>query len=309
MDYRDQDGNGEGLYGARNENSVLFSLDSLTSLDNDSSANPSGSGFGSSGDASGLIDLNTLAKMSNSGGTEDNGEPDTSAMKSVVFNNVVAKKTKHKWIAVIACFVVVLLVAGGIIYYVTSDFEEKARQEAELQAAKDKKAAEEAEARQAEIDRLQQEIEQAKADAKKRDVDSAAVQKELEKLQAQKEALMANGAADSGDSKDKKKSTKSGNSGSNSGSDSAAPAPAKTKAPDKGELLAALKAANTKAQKCGKGGNLSVSFNLSNNEAKGVKSAGGSFAGTATEKCILTVVSKNRWPDGTASGIKYNFKL
>ena len=67
--------------------------------------------------------------------------------------------------------------------------------------------------------------------------------------------------------------------------------------------------ANTKASKCGKNGSLTVQFNLSNNTAKGVKAVGGSFAGTATEKCILTVVEKYRWPDGTASGSKYPFKF
>ena len=29
MDFRDQDGNSESLFGARNENSVLFSIDDL----------------------------------------------------------------------------------------------------------------------------------------------------------------------------------------------------------------------------------------------------------------------------------------
>ena len=88
----------------------------------------------------------------------------------------------------------------------------------------------------------------------------------------------------------------------------AAPAPTK-KAPDKPAVMEALKAANQKATKCGKNGSLTVRFNLTNTQAKDVKAIGGSFAGSATERCILTVVENHNWPDGTAQGIKFTFKL
>ena len=78
---------------------------------------------------------------------------------------------------------------------------------------------------------------------------------------------------------------------------------------DKAVLGNSLKAANQKATKCGRGGNLTVQFDISGNKAKNIKAVGGSFAGTATEKCILTVVEKHSWPDGTAKGVKYPFKL
>ncbi len=308
MDYRDQDGNGEGLYGARNENSVLFSLDSLTSLDKDSSANPAGSGFGSSGDASGLIDLNTLAKMSNSGsGTGDNDEEmDAPVMKSVVFNQVVTKKNKRRiWIVVgILALVFAGIAVGG--YFMYSSFEEKAiaqaKENEEQQAMAQKKAQE----LQDQLDKLEEQKKSLESDLQNREASQAEIQKAMEKLQQQKEALLANGPAPTDSKPTGSKPSSKPSSGSSAPS---APAAPKTKAPDKGELLKALKEANSKAAKCGKGGSLSVSFNLTNNTAKGVKANGGSFAGTATEKCILTVIEKHRWPDGVASGIKYTIKL
>ena len=96
MDFRDQDGNSESLFGARNENSVLFSIDDLQSNDGDMNS----SGANPSGDASGLINLSTLSAMSQSeGGQGENG--DSFGMQSMVFNSVVPKKARNWFIAVI----------------------------------------------------------------------------------------------------------------------------------------------------------------------------------------------------------------
>jgi len=306
MDYKD-DGNGEGLFAARNENSVLFSLDSLTALDKGTSDNSTGSSS-SSGDASGLIDLSTLANMSNSGSKDS--LTDEPVMESMVFNQVVTKKSKRNIALIVAAFVIVIAGAIGTILYITHTTAEKARIAQEEQAKIDAEKAKEAEAKDKEIRELEQKIKEAEAEGKRREADQKAVEEELKKLNDQKQALLANGAADPNtDSKNKKNDKKSDSKPNSPSGNDSAPAPVVQKAPDKNKLIAALKDANTKAMKCGKGGNLTVQFNLSNNTAKGVKALGGSFAGSATEKCILTVVQKHNWPDGTASNIKYTFKF
>ena len=80
----------------------------------------------------------------------------------------------------------------------------------------------------------------------------------------------------------------------------------------KEQIKAALAACQTKAAKCGHGGNLTVQMQInSSGAAKSVKAVGGSFAGSATEKCIITVVEKHNWPtfSGKAIPVKYTFKL
>ncbi len=316
MDYRDQEGNGEGLFGARNENSVLFSLDNLNALDSDSNGGGNGSGLNTSGDASGLIDLNTLSKM---GGSTSSGDDDIASgvvMESMVFNQVVAKKSKIHIGIFVGVFVVLVGIIIAVSYNLYTDKAEetaKAKQEMQDKADEDLKKAQEL---QAKIDQLEKEKEAAEIEGKRRSAEQAEIDKELARLrEAQMNAQVAAGGADAGaaaaggkaDSKSGKKTGGSKDSGGSAAP--AAPAAPKTKAPDKNALISALKAANTKAGKCGKNGSLTVQFNLSNNTAKGVKAVGGSFAKSATEKCILTVVEKHNWPDGTAAGIKYTFKL
>ena len=310
MDYRDQDSNAEGLFGARNENSVLFSLDNLNAIGDDSNNGAGGSGFGSSGDASGLIDLNTLSKMSGASSEEDGEAGGMPIMESMVFNQVVTKKKKQTIGFVIGGFVLVIAIAvvAFIVMYNNSMEEKQAMEVAQNeQLEKDRKNAADLEAQ---IAKLEREKKEAEAENMRRSAKQDEIDKELARLRdAQMNAQVADADAPGGDGKSgsKKKASGGGNSGA-----AAAPAPAaapKNKAPDKGELLEALKAANTKAQKCGKNGTLNVQFNLSGNSAKGVKAVGGSFAGSATEKCILTIVEKHRWPDGTAGNIKYTFKL
>ena len=310
MDYRDQDSNAEGLFGARNENSVLFSLDNLNAIGDDSNNGAGGSGFGSSGDASGLIDLNTLSKMSGASSEEDGEAGGMPIMESMVFNQVVTKKKKQTIGFVIGGFVLVIAIAvvAFIVMYNNSMEEKQAMEAAQNeQLEKDRKNAADLEAQ---IAKLEREKKEAEAENMRRSAKQDEIDKELARLRdAQMNAQVADADAPGGDGKSgsKKKASGGGNSGA-----AAAPAPAaapKNKAPDKGELLEALKAANTKAQKCGKNGTLNVQFNLSGNSAKGVKAVGGSFAGSATEKCILTIVEKHRWPDGTAGNIKYTFKL
>ena len=307
MDY--QDGNGEGLFGARNENSVLFSLDSLTAMENEQSGAGEGS-FGTSGDASGLIDLNTLSKLSAGASVEGVGENDV--MASTVFNEVSTKEKKRNILLIIAIIAVLIVGSGAVVFFILHKTdEEKAAMAKENQEQIDAE-----QNKQAELEKRLLELEQQNAelntDLKNRKADEKAVQEELERArEAAKAAGVAVNVADQGGDKPKRSGGSGGAAkGDAPAGEAAAPAPApKAKTIDKGVLVAALKDATTKAAKCGKGGSLTVSFNIKNGSATNVSSAGGSFAGSATEKCILTVFQKYNWPDGNASGIKYPVKL
>ena len=308
MDY--QDGNGEGLFGARNENSVLFSLDSLTAMENEQSGAGEGS-FGTSGDASGLIDLNTLSKLSAGASVEGVGENDV--MASTVFNEVSTKEKKRNIFLVIG--LIVLLIAGasvaiGLILH-KSDKDQadlKDLNQAQINAKQDELIA-----LQKKYEELEQEKEDLASDLRERKAQADEVEKAKKEADEKAKAagIIAVNVADQGGDKPKRSGGSGGAAkGDAPAGEAAAPAPApKAKTIDKGVLVAALKDATTKAAKCGKGGSLTVSFNIKNGSATNVSSAGGSFAGSATEKCILTVFQKYNWPDGNASGIKYPVKL
>lgn len=310
MDFRDQDGNNEGLFGARNENSVLFSLDSLTSLGKDSgSAN---NGLSTSGDASGLINLSTLSAMS-SGDTNDENIP-AAPMQSMVFNAVTSKKEKHANMALLVVSIVLLVIiaSGAAVGYILYNGykEEQAKKDAKAKELSEQVAAEQSKS-ESEIERLKSELQMAKAQADSRGQDLA---KALDDAKKQKDAEMI-AAATGGDKKD------SGDAPKKSASEPKKPAPgaaavasgqAVEKPPSKEQIKAALAACQTKAAKCGHGGNLTVQMQInSSGAAKSVKALGGSFAGSATEKCIITVVEKHNWPtfSGKAIPVKYTFKL
>lgn len=315
MDYRDQDNNSEGLFGARNENSVLFSIDSLNALDNEASNN-GGTGFGPSGEESGLIDISTLQRMSGSSSSDEGGDIAPVAMESMVFNQVVTKHEKRKTAIIIGVFVAVLLAAGLSIFFIIQNKQEEEaelKHQQEIAAEQSKK---EAEALQKRIDELELAKQQAESDNKRRKAEQEEIDAELQRLRD----AQANLAADPGEGSaagGKKGGGKKGGGGAAKPGDGGADAAAAPAAPAKSgggkaspeAVKAALQAVNTKAQKCGKNGSLAVSFSISGNKAKSVSATGGSFKGSATEKCILTVIEKHSWPDGAASGIKWNFKL
>ncbi len=306
MDY--QDGNGEGLFGARNENSVLFSLDSLTAMENEQSGAGDGS-FGSSGDASGLIDLNTLSKLSAGASVEGVGE--SNIMESQMFNEISTREKRRNMMLVVGLIVALILIAGGVIFWVLYSSKEdldaaNTKNQESLDAAK-----QENEALEEKLAKLEQANANLEADLKKRQANEKALQEARDK---DKKALEAAGLGLVADSQNGDKPKRLGGNASAKAADApaaeAAPAPApKAKTIEKSVLVAALKDATTKAGKCGKGGSLTVSFNIKNGSATNVTAAGGSFAGSATEKCILTVFQKYNWPDGNASGIKYPVKL
>ena len=158
MDFRDQDGNSESLFGARNENSVLFSIDDLQSNDGDMNS----SGANPSGDASGLINLSTLSAMSQSeGGQGENG--DSFGMQSMVFNSVVPKKARNWFIAVIIIAVVLVLGIAGVGGYLWYSSDKAQKEElAELEKEKIAKQAEVDKAKQDATDELNKKLKEQK---------------------------------------------------------------------------------------------------------------------------------------------------
>ena len=312
MDFRDQDGNSESLFGARNENSVLFSIDDLQSNDGDMNS----SGANPSGDASGLINLSTLSAMSQSeGGQGENG--DSFGMQSMVFNSVVPKKARNWFIAVIIISVVLVLGiagVGGYLWY-SSDQERQAeleklkeKSEADLKAAKD--------AGSVTIQELQKELEIEKENAK--NAKAALVESEKKAEDAKRLAEQQRQTQEALDANKAPSKSAGGGSGSakkptpGPGAEAVASGKATSKPPSSAEVKKALESCQKKATKCAKNGTLTVQMSINSaGSAKNVKAVGGTFQGSASEKCILTVVEKHQFPTftGAAIPVKYTFKL
>lgn len=312
MDFRDQDGNSESLFGARNENSVLFSIDDLQSNDGDMNS----SGANPSGDASGLINLSTLSAMSQSeGGQGENG--DSFGMQSMVFNSVVPKKARHWFIAVIIIAVVLVLGiagVGGYLWY-SSDQERQAeleklkeKSESDLKAAKD--------AGSVTIQELQKELEIEKENAK--NAKAALVESEKKAEDAKRLAEQQRQTQEALDANKAPSKSAGGGSGSakkptpGPGAEAVASGKATSKPPSSAEVKKALESCQKKATKCAKNGTLTVQMSINSaGSAKNVKAVGGTFQGSASEKCILTVVEKHQFPTftGAAIPVKYTFKL
>ena len=312
MDFRDQDGNSESLFGARNENSVLFSIDDLQSNDGDMNS----SGANPSGDASGLINLSTLSAMSQSeGGQGENG--DSFGMQCMVFNSVVPKKARNWFIAVIVLAVVLVLGiagVGGYLWY-SSDQERQAeleklkeKSESDLKAAKD--------AGSVTIQELQKELEIEKENAK--NAKAALVESEKKAEDAKRLAEQQRQTQEALDANKAPSKSAGGGSGSakkptpGPGAEAVASGKATSKPPSSAEVKKALESCQKKATKCAKNGTLTVQMSINSaGSAKNVKAVGGTFQGSASEKCILTVVEKHQFPTftGAAIPVKYTFKL
>ncbi|MGI5830651.1 MAG: hypothetical protein ACOX8U_10875 [Bradymonadia bacterium] len=300
-----EQGDGD-LVGQRNENSVLFSLDSLARADeSDGQGAGAGFSFGSGGDQSGLIDLNTLAKLGAGGGDDSNMEV------PVVFNDV-GYRRRSKGLIIGMVIISLLLVGGGIAgYFVYQNMKAE-------QAARDEQARLEAE-RLAQVERDKKELEakleqarlEAEAESKRREADAEAVRLALAK-QAEEEAAQA---ADSGGGSAGSGSRKTGSKtpSKTSTTTATAPAPSKGSGPKPADVRNALLASADKAKKCAKGGTLDVSFTLNGDgKATNVTATGGSFKGTATERCIITVVQRHDFPRFSGSpvkGVKFTYKM
>lgn len=304
MDYNNGN-DGEKLFEQRNESSVLFSLDSLAAQ-NSGSGDDSDSPFGGSGDKSGLIDLNTLAEMGSSNRDQDDYNPN-----AAVFNSVRSKKQSTGLIIGIGIGVLVLILAAVAVWYVHTKNVEEAQAAAEEQAKAEQKQADEMAALKAQLDQANQDKLEAQALANKRAADAQKAAEEAERRMREEEERKKNEQVAVG----KTPSSGSGSSSSGSGSSGSGntKTPPKGKGPSTEAVKNALIASQTKAAKCGKNGNLVVSMTLTGaGKAKNVTAVSGSFKGTPTEKCILTVVEKHNFPDFTGpdvSGVKYNYKL
>ncbi len=297
---------GEKLFEQRNESSVLFSLDSLAAQ-NSSSDSDSDSPFGGSGDKSGLIDLNTLAEM----GSSKRDSDDYSA-GAPVFNSVKSRKQKNGMIIgiIVGLLLVIGLVATVIVLYQKSAEEEAAEKAAEAKRLEEEEAKDKA--HDDEMQRLKNELASAKSiindnERKQKAAEDAA--KEEAKRKAEEEAAAREAAAKETAARETAAKA-SGSSGSSSGSK---PAAAKGKGLAPEDAKKALQASASKAAKCGKNGNLVVTMTLtSSGKAKNVTAVGGTFKGTPTEKCILTVVEKHNFPEfsgADVNGIRYKYQL
>lgn len=324
MDFFNDNNNNDGLYGARNENSVLFSLDNLNAMEKDSENE---GGLNTNSEASGLINLNMLSQMGSSSGPMDDYSGYSGSapvMGSMSFNQVRAQKSQRMLIIAVIVGILVFIGIGAGVYMIYSSGQEelarlqkKAEEEKAAQAEELKKQEEEAAAREKE---LQQQI----TDAQVRKADEERVAAEEAKLLAQREAAAAEeakaaqaGGAGSGAGSKTTKTTKTTKpSGGDTAAAAAEPAPKpkpKGAGLDPNAVKAALADAGKKAAKCGKGGNLTISLTLQGSgTAKDVKAVSGSFKGSNTEKCIITVYEKYPFPKFSGNpvpGVKYTVKL
>lgn len=309
MDFRGQENNNDGLFGARNESSVLFSLDSLSSMERDSDSN----GGNPSGDASGLINLSTLSSMSQAE-NGDNIHGGFGAGGVTVFNDISAKKSRSRMIMVLCiCGVfIAALIVGGIfkIQSMRASFDQA---QGEMQAKLDAEK-EAADGLQQKQNELRKQLEDANSQISKKDSALNDVQARYDQERA-KLAMVANMGLDN--TEDKKTKSSSGTSVKKpatppAGAEAVASGKAASKPPSPAEVKKALEACNAKAMKCGKNGTLNVQMSInSSGSAKNVKVLGGSFAGSATEKCIVTVIERHPFPtfSGAAIPVKYTFKF
>lgn len=308
MDFRGQENNNDGLFGARNENSVLFSLDSLSSMERDSDSN----GGNPSGDASGLINLSTLSSMSQAE-NGDNIHGGFGAGGVTVFNDISAKKSRNRMIMVLCicvAFVAVLVVVGIVKYQDMKDSFD--RSQVEMQAKLDAEKAV-ADGLQQKQNELQKQLEDANSQISKKDSALNDVQARYDQ-EREKLAMVANMGMDTEDKKPKSGSGTSVKKPATppAGAEAVASGKAASKPPSPAEVKKALEACNAKAMKCGKNGTLNVQMSInSSGSAKNVKVLGGSFAGSATEKCIVTVIERHSFPtfSGAAIPVKYTFKF
>ena len=305
MDFNEN--NGERLFEARNENSVLFSLDNLSAIDRESARGEGGAN--APNEASGLINLGMLSQMNDNSaqGGDSLGEP---VMGSMTFNQVVTKKNKRIYAIVIAAFV--LVVIGGIVFGYSmykSGQEELAVRDNENAAEMEKKN-QEMTSLQEDKTRLEEQVAQLKIDTdtlSEKDQEIAELQKKIRELQLNGGAPSTTTTKPGGGGS----ARPSGNSGGGGGGSAAAEKPSGPKA-DPAAIKAALADANKKAAKCAKGGTINISFTLSGSgKVSGMSSNGGTFKGTPSEKCIMTVFEKAAYPtfSGASIPVKYTVKL
>lgn len=308
MDFRGQENNNDGLFGARNENSVLFSLDSLSSMERDSDSN----GGNPSGDASGLINLSTLSSMSQAE-NGDNIHGGFGAGGVTVFNDISAKKSRNRMIMVLCicvAFIAVLIVGGIFKYQSMKDSYDQVQDEMRAKLKAEKAVADGLQQKQNE---LQKQLEDANSQISKKDIALNDVQMRYDR-EREKLAMVANMGLDTEDKKPKSGSGTSVKKPATppAGAEAVASGKAASKPPSPAEVKKALEACNAKAMKCGKNGTLNVQMSInSSGSAKNVKVLGGSFAGSATEKCIVTVIERHSFPtfSGAAIPVKYTFKF
>ncbi len=310
-------GSADGLVSQRSENSVLFSLNNLTAInDNDASH---GAGYASGGgalggaDKSGLIDLNTLARLG-AGSATGGGDTSTgSAAAAPALFNVGARRSNKGLMIGIAFLVIVVLGLGGTLtYLMVFKAEEPKPAVAEAEPEEKDPAAEagvdpDTIVTHATARRVVDVPDEPEEDEEEKRKAEEAARAAEEAAAAAKAAEASRRSSDRGSRRDDKKS------GGDSGEAASESKPRSSgSGPDPKAVRGVLDGSQARAKKCGKEGDIVVQFNLMpSGKTSGVKAAGGSLMGTPTERCVLGVVERLEFPSfsGSATPIKYSYKL
>jgi len=311
--------------GARNDSSVLFSLDSLNTGDDGKSKTEAADLFGNLGASGGAALTNNADLL-----TAPAKDPPVAPAGARVAAAPEPSKGKGGLIA--AILGAALIIGGAVFFLGGSDAPEedpaalKAAAEAEKKAEEaQKKADEERKKMAAELKKMQDELKKAREEAVERgeDPEEAAKKKqeELDKAKAEEEAKKAE-AAKSGSSK----SSGSASSKPAAKSDTAAKKEEKPKAKpaassggpafDVGAARAALAAAAANAKACKKpggptgSGKAQVTFSTSG-RVTSANVISGPFGGTAVGGCVASTFRRARVPkfSGSPKTVAKSFRI
>ena len=314
----------------RSENSVLFSLNNLTAV-GDKGPNQSQAGYASSGggaatggagkDKSGLIDLSTLAQLG-AGQALGDAQGEEGAQVPVLFNTG-SKKSNRGLILGIVFLILVVLGLGGFVGYLMVFKEEEKKQTAEEETEEPKE--DENAIAKAEQDKLahQKKLDEEAAAARLAEKEEKGEEKSgepaVEGEETGEEGEETATAKEDGKKRSSKKDEEKSSSKKDDKKSKVDEAVAnldkneKKKVPlSKKAVGKVLKASEIRVRKCGKDGDLKVSFQIKpSGSVSGVKAVGGSFKGSATERCVLGIVKKLSFPefDGDPFPVKYPYKL
>ena len=311
--------------GARNDSSVLFSLDSLNAAGGDEKKNkPEVDIFGNLGGGGAMLTNNADLL------TAPAKAPPAAPAGARTAAPTTAAPSKGKG-GLIAAILIGAAVIGGVLFFVMSsdsgdeaapeDPAALAAKEAEAKKAEEerKKAEDERAKLAAELKQMQDELKKARDEAteKGEDPEEAAAKKQAE-LEKEKEAEAKAAAEKSGSS-----STSSGSS-SKSNTSSSKPSPSPTPAPkpsggaafDVGAARAALSAAAANAAGCKQpggptgSGKVQVTFS-SSGRVTSATVVSGPFGGTAVGGCVASTFRRARVPafSGDSQTVAKSFRI
>ncbi len=286
--------------GARNDSSVLFSLDSLNSAgapaapQTSSSANALFAGL-DSGSAS-LTNNNADLLMAPA------KEPPPAPAGNRAAPVAAAPASKGKGGLIAAILGAAVIIGGAVMFLSGGEDPEGEQKEGAAATAdkseEDKKAEQELAEKMAKLEKMEAELKKAKEEAKKDDKAEEEEKKKEEELAKEKEE------AEKKEEEEKKAAEASGSSSSSSSSSTSpapAPKPSGGAAFDVGAARAALQAAAANAAGCGKpggptgSGKVQVTFSTSG-RVTSANVVAGPFGGTAVGGCVASTFRRARVP-------------